>query len=1403
MHQMLAIFFIVFTTYSTYASASTITLPTAQDVPQLSGVENTNTTKHFPYCVDATPQTRWLKLAMPANFIAGELYPVIIILPRENADRNAYTASMARMSKQGLISIAIDYRKNTSSIEDLINMAIDARCAVRWVKALAQQTGNPFRIDPDRISIMGDSLGSLPAQMLALLSDQPPLRHNAVTTESGLPSDPQDYSLFRYATHNMLGHFASTDVALLPSADAIFDLGAWFNIPEGCWRNQTDHPYCGPVNESVNSDVAAVVLDSTFSDTLSWSTSCTIIHGDFLTADKKSLTVPVPMENNTPLCGPYKELQEVNKGMQYLHNILIDLPSLLLLRNYHYDNLFEDRFLRMLGISDISVTQSYPQPSIPQADDAEIIYPNAYYLPAQRRILFEKLSPIHYRTLANKDTAVLIIADQGNKNNNWYEGAMLASMLQGSGFFTKMIRYDHTSFTWPSNHSFDKDLQIASFIKTATLLDPHAPQPVDLQYARIFSNHMACNPFKYRCPYLLIGNAYHQAWANIFACQSPYVPTIAKTCLHKLISIEQTLIATKNESSNGADFSNNLPQISQQEADAQQQISLFVGAKYQLEAIAYDKNYNNLSSDIIWELYSHNDASTIALSTGKSLAVDFTDPLSVGTYTLTIRHTSGAKKYNRKITISVTPQLRLPTVNDVPSQGGIAYKQDFEYCLDSQLQRRTLRFVMPENYDQLADYPVALYLPGIYEDHTNANATLQRLSEAGFIAIAASFRQRAVDTLQGEARKRDFVNMLIDARCAVRWVKAVAQLPDNPFKIDPSRVGIVAYSLGTMAGQMLAFMDDREINSAARLNIIDSTEVVDPSAFRYAVHGMLNHGTIDKFDTRTISAQEYELGDWFNVPERCWRSQESNEHCSAVSAPIDSSINAVVLIATSADALSLSTSCGLIHSDFMTTDKKSITTPVPVQDDIILCGPYRDAELVLKGTYEDQGVANIKGNLKHIMVTGNPFYYDEYLEYRFLTAHQIFDRDITRVYSPKQPPPADAEIIYPGLRYLPKSRRASLESISPINYRNLSPHKPPFLIISGADDAYANWEEAAMLASMLKQSGYYTKMIRFEGQEHGWGGSRPANIAHRDQQIGDYLHTVMTMQASVPADPELNYAQRFAQIRQCDSLFYDCPTHLSGPAYQRAWMQLYECQRPRNTDVTQLTCLADLVTVGQIHVGVRRSMDMVSSPHTRPSELHRITAQPIAVSPIHTGLRYEFDALAFDENFQDLGDQVIWELRRAGELSGVQVATGRHYQAYFAHDRPGQYVLTLKLPNADPRYTTHLPLSVSLHPMQGNNGDLLSAEGVLLENGGFEFKSSGGFRLGFMQFSIFSWAALADPYLPNFGRYSAGGLVDVYQNERLIRRNVNLFYWSFYKRGDRFKICLAGTDVCSAAIANL
>jgi len=130
------------------------------------GYKTISVTKDIPYR-EGDSESWKLDLAMPANF-GPEIRPALVIIHgggwrAGSKSVDVYQKMMVDYAHKGYVTINVEYRLTGEApfpacIEDV-------KCAVRWLRAHAEQYG----VDPERIGAYGHSAGAHLALMLAMV----------------------------------------------------------------------------------------------------------------------------------------------------------------------------------------------------------------------------------------------------------------------------------------------------------------------------------------------------------------------------------------------------------------------------------------------------------------------------------------------------------------------------------------------------------------------------------------------------------------------------------------------------------------------------------------------------------------------------------------------------------------------------------------------------------------------------------------------------------------------------------------------------------------------------------------------------------------------------------------------------------------------------------------------------------------------------------------------------------------------------------------------------------------------------------------------------------------------------------------------------------------------------------
>src|SRR5262249_42480924 len=99
-------------------------------------------------------------------------------------------------------------------------------------------------------------------------------------------------------------------------------------------------------------------------------------------------------------------------------------------------------------------------------------------------------------------------------------------------------------------------------------------------------------------------------------------------------------------------------------------------------------------------------------------------------------------------------------------------------------------------------------------ERTNMAPIQSRLAQAGFVAVAPSYRL---------APKDPFPAQLDDVRCAVHWLRTHA----DRYGIDPSRVGVVGYSAGGHLAALLGMNHSDKDTSSHVQAVVNCYGVAD------------------------------------------------------------------------------------------------------------------------------------------------------------------------------------------------------------------------------------------------------------------------------------------------------------------------------------------------------------------------------------------------------------------------------------------------------------------------------------------------------------------------------------------------------------------------------------------------
>lgn len=503
----------------------------------------------------------------------------------------------------------------------------------------------------------------------------------------------------------------------------------------------------------------------------------------------------------------------------------------------------------------------------------------------------------------------------------------------------------------------------------------------------------------------------------------------------------------------------------------------------------------------------------------------------------------------------------------------------YNYCSDKHLD-----MYLPDSQVYSGPRPAILMFVGSGVDRIHYHASLRNWANAGYVASIASYTQGTTRT--------EFTQGLIDGRCAVRWLKANSEnleyydadgVPVDTglgLPVDVNKIVAAGHSLGSFVTQTLAFVpgDNEDDGVDTPWEQATAALAVDPTGSDYT------------------GAGDY-LG--------------SYRYLGGPLETLNSDVQAAAVFGSSSGLLALATNCGVVHSDFLTADKKNAALPMPEG-----CGPYQNPQR-LWSTLNGGGVFELETSAL------------------FDTSWQILANNLTGVPMHVGAPGADREEIVPGQAWLLNSTRALWEAASPITYLNDNNPGVPFFVIGGVHDPLSRWEQVSLLFSAVNSKGNLTKGYRYEKQSHNFHTNnqdqqRINNRNDRDALLIDFLNTVLSdqYQQSLVSDPDLAYAHAFTALTPCvGDICGSLPGYPGSEAYDLAWTRWYECDsRPdiegEDLDVVRI-CLTDILPYDRLEVR--------NTAHDNPNQ-------------VYAGHENRFSALAFDAQGGPLTEGLLWKL---------------------------------------------------------------------------------------------------------------------------------------------------------------
>ena len=757
----------------------------------------------------------------------------------------------------------------------------------------------------------------------------------------------------------------------------------------------------------------------------------------------------------------------------------------------------------------------------------------------------------------------------------------------------------------------------------------------------------------------------------------------------------------------------------------------------------------------------------------------------------------------------------------------------YRFC-DSAAHSPTLNIFVPpydnheDDSEQASDgwlktYPTMVFFPGYPHNAATSSGPsfdwMSRTAAGGAVVVYVDYSEApsAIELLdvaipQLSSRPAYDINRnSMEGRCAVRWVKQLADLGSAFYPIDSNKISAGAHSWGTSLVQSLAVISDdlaqKEVDGVLidLVRVFDGeTEILrttdsDPllrSKFFYALMGSMEafglheslgiistidgrrvFGAIDSNGVRNVQLSDYnavmtaeEIAD-INDPsgftafrhgqwEQKWRAKSDQAFY------YDSKIKSGILYSTGT-TLSVATNCAVLNSASM-IDNTFVTVPVPTLNGALRCGPYAETTHVQRDMYLQHVVSGHRIAMNQILsdisgISGDSVFLSE-----------LFDEI-----------PAGSQMITPRHFHLSQETRASIEAWDLIGFLDLAGPKVPMLILNGDKDELTQWFEAAQLGSDFKSAGYPVEMVLFPGFAHGY-----TNAQH--QILADVSNEFFNLD-----DESIHSTDGFGL-----SL---CTPSVNG--------------------VQEYPCLKDITTNGQIVIGMPRTEAHMSSPFSWQKSANPYLSQDTTNSPegteipgnpfdnhcgefndlcqsnyaLYQGLSYQLDGLAFTENSSDKSEQLKWTLTlNTPDQSGASnvpdadcdadlCREGRSLELDLATANlvSGTYDLKVALDDQSVD-TLQASIVIETHPMQANNE----------KDGGF-----GGYvrqrKAWFVRWTEVHWNDLSW----SDGVARTGGWVTLKRGGTVLTtQNVSgVFVYAGHSSAIH-ELCLVGTDICSGPL---
>ena len=706
--------------------------------------------------------------------------------------------------------------------------------------------------------------------------------------------------------------------------------------------------------------------------------------------------------------------------------------------------------------------------------------------------------------------------------------------------------------------------------------------------------------------------------------------------------------------------------------------------------------------------------------------------------------------------------------------------------------------------DEDKTYPAVVFFHGTggNADNQFAKTILANLAEQGFVGFSADYKESPLSKITFNALLNTPIGELLDifieesdpskvvhdafiqaaaeGRCAVRWVKRLAE-GSNPLRIDPNRVAVSGWSLGTMVAQNVAFSTPESFNVC--VNDSSGTEIKTASSWRIFLHRSQRHAiTVEDNDmcTFAISANDWQaISTLIEPTEAQWQGQDTPD-----------GVQAFVPISTTSDLLTVGSECGIMHSDFGNHHKPVLPMPVS-SNGASKCQRYKHAQeahnILLPANLVDGDLFehSWRTNAESMMWQGGDSF-----------ASFLIDQDSGNV-------PGNAETIVPYEKHMLPAVRSWLEKLSPIDAlppiasdasqpatsrdaitAAIQPPAPiPTLIVAGGDDAGPIWQEQIALGVRLHAAGFPVETVVVAGAGHDVGDETNDKKA-RDYLIGDFLNSALETTESAP---------------ELDTFYEDLCT---------------QKQISFENTTKSITCMDDRSTVNKPFI-----FPVTTASHVAPKHhLEKDGEFPFRVAPLnasgnydavggryslYSGMAYVFAGLEFDRTetgYDNFSEDIIWSIdgvadtwsvvagNEDGECVGSSIAltvgnatkpksTDYSKTCYFNVQPGNSYTLTATSA-ADLTTTTHANIDTSAHPYGGVHGARIIYHSRFW---------------GLIKWHELRWSDFT-------GYANPGGRVDIFvdgSSSPSVSANQSSLSVFWTRAKSQYKVCYTGTQTCS------